>query len=34
MLTHAIYPFAAVVGQVQVKKALEIALVNQKLAGF
>lgn len=34
MLTHAIYPFAAVVGQVQVKKALEIALVNQKAGGL
>lgn len=34
MLTHAIYPFAAVVGQIQVKKALEIALVNQKAGGL
>lgn len=34
MLIHAIYPFVAVVGQVQVKKALEIALVNQKAGGL
>lgn len=34
MLTHAIYPFAAVVGQEQVKTALKIALVNQKAGGL
>lgn len=34
MLTNAIYPFAAVVGQEQIKKALEIALVNQKAGGL
>ena len=28
MLTNAIYPFVAVVGQEQLKKALQIALVN------
>ena len=29
MLTNAIYPFVAVVGQEQLKKALQIALVIQ-----
>lgn len=34
MLTNAIYPFVAVVGQEQLKKALQIALVNQKAGGL
>lgn len=33
MLNYAIYPFTAVVGQEQVKKALLIALVNPKAGG-
>lgn len=34
MLNYAIYPFVAVVGQEQVKKAIEIALVNPKAGGL
>lgn len=34
MLTNSIYPFVAVVGQEQLKKALQIALVNQKAGGL
>lgn len=34
MLANAIYPFVAVVGQEQLKKALQIALVNQKVGGL
>lgn len=34
MLTNAIYPFVAVVGQEQLKKVLQIALVNQKAGGL
>lgn len=34
MLTNTVYPFAAVVGQEQIKKALLIALVNPKAGGL
>lgn len=34
MPTNAIYPFAAIVGQEQVKKALLIALINPKAGGL
>lgn len=34
MLNHAMYPFAAVVGQQQIKKAILIALVNPKASGL